>query len=72
MAMPVYLQDPVNSEDAMSQYENVRRILFVPEKALCPCRMRNEGEGRPETGLCLPMYGTGNGIVSLEPGGLLL
>ena len=34
MAMPVYLQDPVNSEDAMSQYENVRRILFVPEKGL--------------------------------------
>nr|WP_317401926.1 glycoside hydrolase family 88 protein [uncultured Gemmiger sp.] len=54
MALPVYLQDPANAEDALHQIEEVRRRLYLPEKGLYRHawdERRAQEWADPETGL---------------------
>lgn len=54
MALPVYLQDPANAEDAMCQIEQVRRRLYLPERRLYRHawdERRVQEWADPETGL---------------------
>lgn len=54
MGMPVYLQDPANAEDAMRQFETVRRQLWDPETRLYRHawdESRRQEWADPETGM---------------------